>query len=59
MGIFAFGEPRGEKLRFSGQTEILVIGAGSLHIRPADDKGPVKAAIAPKDAGLLTITWDF
>lgn len=59
MGIFSFDEPRGEKLRFAGEKEILVVGAGSLHIRPADGKGPVKAAIAPKEAGLIKISWDF
>jgi hypothetical protein len=59
MGIFSFGEPRGEKLRFTGEKEILAIGVGSLHIRPADGKGPVKAAIAQKDAGLVKVSWDF
>ncbi len=59
MGIFSFGEPRGEKIRFTGETEILVVGIGSLHIRPADGRGPVKAAIAQKDAGLIKINWDF
>ncbi len=59
MGIFAFGAPRGEKLSFSGEREILVIGIGALHIRPSDGKGPVKAAIAPKKAGLFKIRWDF
>ncbi|HHZ6826813.1 MULTISPECIES: hypothetical protein [Klebsiella] len=59
MGIYSFGAPRGEKIRFNGQTEILVIGVGSIHIRPADGQGPVKAAIAQKKAGLATITWDF
>lgn len=59
MGVFAFGAPRGEKLSFVGEREILVIGIGALHVRPADGKGPVKAAIAPKEAGLITISWDF
>ena len=59
MGVFAFGAPRGEKLSFSGEKEILVIGIGALHIRPSDGKGPVKAAIAPKKAGLFKVRWDF
>lgn len=59
MGVFAFGTPRGEKLSFSGEKEVLVIGIGALHIRPADGKGPVKAAIASKQAGLIKIRWDF
>lgn len=59
MGIFAFGAPRGEKISYSGELDILVVGFGSLHIRPADGQGPVKAAIAPKVSGLISITWDF
>lgn len=59
MGLSVFGEPRGEKIRFSGEREILVVGAGAIHIRPADGKGPVKAALAPKSAGLISLTWDF
>lgn len=59
MGVFAFGAPRGEKLSFSGEKEILVIGIGALHIRPSDGKGPVKAAIAPKKADLFKVRWDF
>lgn len=59
MGIFAFGEPRGEKISFSGEREIITIGIGSLHIRPADGKGPVKAATAIDKAGLLSVKWDF
>lgn len=59
MGVFAFGEPRGEKLSFSGTKEILTIGIGALYIRAADGKGPVKAGIAPKQAGLIEIRWNF
>ena len=53
MGIFAFGEPRGEKVRFSGEREITVIGIGSLHIRTTDRKGPAKAAFILKNAELI------
>lgn len=60
MGLFAFGEPRGEKIRFSEQLEITVIGFGALHIRAADGGGPVKAAVIQKDARLIPIlTWNF
>lgn len=59
MGISMFGEPRGEKLRFTGEREITVIGAGAIHMRPADGKGPVKAALAPKKSGLISVTWNF
>jgi hypothetical protein len=59
MGLSLWGEPRGEKIRFDGEREILVVGAGAIYIRAADGKGPVKAALAPKSAGLLSISWDF
>lgn len=59
MGIFSFGAPRGEKISFTGERDILVVGFGSLHIRSVDGKGTVKAAIAPKEAGLLKATWEF
>ncbi len=59
MGVFAFGAPRGEKVSYSGEQEVLVVGFGSLHIRPADGQGPVRAAIAPKESGLISVTWDF
>ncbi len=39
MGIFAAGEPRGEKVAVSGKGEFTVIGAGAIHIRIYDD-GP-------------------
>ena len=46
MGVFAFGEPRGEKIRFSGEQEITVIVCGSLHFRVDDGKGPCKIGFA-------------
>lgn len=54
MGIFVFGEPRGEKIRFTGEQEITVIGLGSLHIRVADGKGQAQAAILQKDSNVIT-----
>jgi hypothetical protein len=50
MGVFAFGEPRGEKIRFSGRQEIVVIGIGSIHLRVTDDRGPAKAALYPGES---------
>jgi len=58
VGVFAFGQPRGEKISFTGERDILVVGFGAIHIRPADGKGPVKAAVAPSEHGLLKATWD-
>jgi len=60
MGVFAFGEPLGEKIRFSGQREVTVVGAGSLHFRASDGNGPVKVAFSQKSAELIStgpIDW--
>lgn len=60
MGLFVFGQPRGEKLTFRGEREISVIGIGSLHFRYVDGKGPAKAAYYLKSASGIkvpTITW--
>lgn len=46
MGVFSFGEPRGEKIRFSGEQEMTVIGVGALHFRVNDEKGPCKVGFA-------------
>ena len=54
-GVYAFDEPRGEKIRFSGQKEILVIGLGAIHIRADDDKGLVKVAFIQKSNKLIPI----
>jgi hypothetical protein len=56
-GIFAFGEPRGTIKMVTGLEEITVIGIGSIHIRSADEKGPVKAGIAQRSAEVFTKTW--
>jgi hypothetical protein len=59
MGVFAFDEPRGEKVRFSGDEgkEITVIGAGTLHFRVVDGKGPCRIGFAQKSARPLSWTW--
>jgi hypothetical protein len=40
MGISTGGEPRGEKIRFSGIREFTTIGAGSIHFRVTDGGPP-------------------
>ncbi len=55
MGVFAFGQPRGEKISFRGDREITVIGFGALYFRATDSKGPVKAAFQLKDARLVPV----
>lgn len=56
-GVFAFGRPLGEKIRFSGETEITVFGAGALHVRVTDGKGPCRIGFALKSNRPLTWTW--
>jgi hypothetical protein len=45
MGIFIWGEPRGEKVAISGQGSFTVIGPGSIHIRTYDDGDDCEVAI--------------
>lgn len=57
----AFGEPRGEKIRFSGEdaTEILVIGMGAIHFRVDDDRGPCRVGFARTSATGIGYKWTF
>lgn len=57
MGVFVLGEPRGEKVRFSGEKEVVVIGAGSLHFRVDDGKGP--CAIGFEQSQNRPLKWGF
>jgi hypothetical protein len=57
MGVFAFGKPLGEKIRFSGEQEITVFGAGALHFRVDDEKGPCKIGFTQKSN--LPISWNL
>lgn len=57
MGIFTLGEPLGEKVRFSGEREIIVIGAGSLHFRVDDGLGPCRVGFV--QVGNRPIKWDW
>jgi hypothetical protein len=59
MGVMAFGEPRGEKNRFSGSKEIVVIGVGALHFRVDDGKGPCKVGFVQERASLISGKWQF
>ncbi|NRC33950.1 hypothetical protein [Pseudomonas aeruginosa] len=59
MGIMEFGEPRGEKIRFSGEKEITVIGAGALYFRVDDGLGPCKVGFVQGKATLIGSHWDF
>lgn len=59
MGINAFGEPRGEKIRFSGEQEITVIGIGQLHFRVDDGLGPCRIGFCQKSNRPVAWTWTF
>lgn len=57
MGIYAFGEPRGEKVRFSGELEVTVVGAGALWCRVEDGKGPCQVGFVQKSNRPISWTW--
>lgn len=59
MGWKVLGEPRGEKIRFSGEQEIVVIGAGQLHFRVDDGLGECKVGFIQKSHRLITSTFEF
>ena len=59
MGIMAFGEPHGEKIRFSGEREITVIGIGSLHFRVDDGEGPCRIGFTKKSSTNIKWEWEF
>lgn len=56
MGVFAFKRPWGEKIGFTGEREIFVVGMGAIYMRAADGKGPVKVAFVQKSTDLIKIT---
>lgn len=53
------GQPRGEKLGFSGEREITVLGAGALHFQIDDGGGPCRVGFVLKDRSLITAHWEF
>ncbi len=60
MGIKAFGEPRGEKIRFSEAKEVTVIGVGAIHIRNTSSGDSCQAAVRLGEFGtipVLRIDW--
>lgn len=57
MGINIFGKPRGEKIEFSGEREIVVIGGGALHFRVVDGRGPCVVAFVLKSKRPVSWTW--
>ena len=59
MGVFSFGEPRGEKIHFSGEQKITVIGAGSLHFRVDDGQGPCKVGFTQEANKPISWNWNF
>ena len=55
MGPKWFGNPLGEKIRFSGYAEFTTLGAGQIHVRTVDGKGPCKVRLDQGKVGLIPI----
>lgn len=55
MGVRMFGEPRGEKIRFSGFREFTTVGLGAIHVRCVDNKGPCAVRLDQGAVGLVPI----
>lgn len=55
MGVKLFGEPRGEKKRFSDVAEVLAVGMGAVHIRTRNDTSPCKAAMHIGEIGTVPV----
>ena len=55
MGVFMFGEPRGEKVAVSGKSSFTVIGAGAIHIRVYDSVPDCEVAISQDNNVLVPI----
>jgi hypothetical protein len=55
MGIKLFGEPRGEKIRFSGYCQFTTVGLGAIHVRVIDNKGPCPVRLDQGAVGLIPI----
>lgn len=55
LGIVWFGEPAGEKIRFSGQTEVLVLGIGHVNIRVDDGLGPCEVTVWMRSEGTIGV----
>jgi len=53
MGVFAGGEPRGEKIRFNGAREFVTIGIGAVHAHVVDGRGPCDVSLDILDKGLF------
>lgn len=55
MGIFALGEPRGEKVAISGKGSFTVIGPGAVHIRIYDGGPDCEVAITQDSHVLIPV----
>ncbi len=54
-GVFFRNKPRGSKQIFESQAKITAYGAGAMHIRVVDDRGPAKVCAATSELGAITI----
>ena len=49
------GDPLGEKIRFTGTVEFTTVGAGAVHIRVVDGKGPCRVRLDEGRVGTIRI----
>lgn len=54
-GVFSGGRPLGTRGKFSGERRITVYGAGSVHVRAADNKGPCPVGIWQESFRLMNV----
>lgn len=54
-GVFLNGNPRGSRRVFEGRIEMTAYGIGTLQVRAADGKGPVKVAFLERDGELAPL----
>lgn len=54
-GVYFRDEPRGSRQAFSGDVEMLVVGAGALYVRVLDGDTPVRVGFYRKSTTLIPI----
>lgn len=59
MGVRVFGQPRGQKKRFTSIVHFTTVGLGSIHVRVTDEGGPCLVRLDQGKVGLITVHhWD-
>lgn len=55
MGMKIFGQPRGEKIGFSGARKFTTLGLGAIHVRVTDGQGTCPVRLDEGDVGLINL----